>query len=304
MTMTTRSSLLKLTDLVTQKHFEAIPADIAFCSNIFMVFGLPSHRLKGNPAFWTKKSSSYSLVINRNVNYEIPSGCYARMNQIFIDTEVRTKNTNVIDVGRSFREYAHKLGYKAASPALDGVSEEQIKGELRAAGYPEEGKVALYDGKTGRSFDGKVTVGYIYIMKLHHLVDDKMHARSTGPYSLITQQPLGGKAQFGGQRFGEMEVWALEGYGAAHTLQERLTIKSDDVVGRSKTYEAIVKGEPIKTPNVPESFRVLVKELQSLCLDVDLIGEAQPAEEEGDLKELTTPEKDKQSVKQKAASEA
>jgi DNA-directed RNA polymerase subunit beta len=130
----------------------------------------------------------------------------------------------------------------------------------------------LYDGKTGDAFDERVTVGVAYMLKLHHLVDDKMHARSTGPYSLITQQPLGGKAQFGGQRFGEMEVWALEGYGAAHTLQEMLTIKSDDVVGRSKTYEAIVKGEPIKKPNIPESFRVLVKELQSLCLDVELLG--------------------------------
>jgi DNA-directed RNA polymerase subunit beta len=132
--------------------------------------------------------------------------------------------------------------------------------------------VTLYDGKTGEPFDERVTVGVKYMLKLHHLVDDKMHARSTGPYSLITQQPLGGKAQFGGQRFGEMEVWALEGYGAAHTLQEMLTIKSDDVVGRSKTYEAIVKGEPIKKPNVPESFRVLIKELQSLSLDVELIG--------------------------------
>jgi DNA-directed RNA polymerase subunit beta len=155
---------------------------------------------------------------------------------------------------------------------LDGISESQIKEDLKKAGIPENGKVVLYDGKTGESFDEKVTVGIMYFLKLHHLVDDKMHARSTGPYSLITQQPLGGKAQFGGQRFGEMEVWALEGYGAAHTLQEMLTIKSDDVVGRSKTYEAIVKGEPIKKPNIPESFRVLVKELQSLCLDVELLG--------------------------------
>ena len=167
---------------------------------------------------------------------------------------------------------AYKLGYKIATPSLDGLSEGQIKEELKKAGIPQDGKVTLFDGKTGEAFDEKVTVGVAYIMKLHHLVDDKMHARSTGPYSLITQQPLGGKAQFGGQRFGEMEVWALEGYGAAHTLQEMLTIKSDDVVGRSKTYEAIVKGEPIKKPSVPESFRVLVKELQSLCLDVELLG--------------------------------
>ncbi len=168
---------------------------------------------------------------------------------------------------------AKRLGYNIATPVLDGISEDQIKEELEKAGIPKDGKVTLYDGKTGESFDERVTVGITYILKLHHLVDDKMHARSTGPYSLITQQPLGGKAQFGGQRFGEMEVWALEGYGAAHTLQEMLTIKSDDVVGRSKTYEAIVKGEPIKKPNVPESFRVLVKELQSLSLDVELLGE-------------------------------
>ena len=168
---------------------------------------------------------------------------------------------------------AKRLGYNIATPVLDGISEDQIKEELEKAGIPRDGKVTLYDGKTGESFDERVTVGITYILKLHHLVDDKMHARSTGPYSLITQQPLGGKAQFGGQRFGEMEVWALEGYGAAHTLQEMLTIKSDDVVGRSKTYEAIVKGEPIKKPNVPESFRVLVKELQSLSLDVELLGE-------------------------------
>jgi DNA-directed RNA polymerase subunit beta len=167
---------------------------------------------------------------------------------------------------------ARKLGYKVATPVLDGITEDQIKEELVKAGIPTSGKQQLFDGKTGEPFDEPVTVGVSYMLKLHHLVDDKMHARSTGPYSLITQQPLGGKAQFGGQRFGEMEVWALEGYGAAHTLQEMLTIKSDDVVGRSKTYEAIVKGEPIRKPNIPESFRVLVKELQSLGLDVDLIG--------------------------------
>ncbi len=185
---------------------------------------------------------------------------------------------------------AKKLGYKVASPALNGVPEETIKQELKKAGFPEDGKVSLYDGKTGTPFVEKVTVGIIYMLKLHHLVDDKMHARSTGPYSLITQQPLGGKAQFGGQRFGEMEVWALEGYGAAHTLQEMLTIKSDDVVGRAKTYESIVKGEPIKKPNVPESFRVLVKELQSLCLNVELIGEklATELDPAGEIKEMAT----------------
>jgi len=187
---------------------------------------------------------------------------------------------------------AKKLGYNVASPALDGVAEEIIHQELEKAGFPGDGKITMYDGKSGTPFVEKVTVGIIYMLKLHHLVDDKMHARSTGPYSLITQQPLGGKAQFGGQRFGEMEVWALEGYGAAHTLQEMLTIKSDDVVGRAKTYESIVKGEPIKKPNVPESFRVLVKELQSLCLNVELIGEKLETEPEGvaagEIRELAT----------------
>ncbi len=180
---------------------------------------------------------------------------------------------------------AKKLGYIVATPVLDGITEDQIKGELTKAGYPTDGKVDVFDGRTGEKFDERVTVGYTYMLKLHHLVDDKMHARSTGPYSLITQQPLGGKAQFGGQRFGEMEVWALEGYGAAHTLQEMITIKSDDVVGRSKTYEAIVKGEPIKKPNIPESFRVLVKELQSLCLDVDLLGAEGVIEDDSEIKE-------------------
>ncbi|MEO8065496.1 MAG: DNA-directed RNA polymerase subunit beta [Candidatus Doudnabacteria bacterium] len=193
---------------------------------------------------------------------------------------------------------AKKLGYKVASPALDGVPEEIIKAELKRAGYPEDGKVYLYDGKTGTQFIEKVTVGIIYMLKLHHLVDDKMHARSTGPYSLITQQPLGGKAQFGGQRFGEMEVWALEGYGAAHTLQEMLTIKSDDVVGRAKTYESIVKGEPIKKPNVPESFRVLVKELQSLCLNVELIGEKLALDDAAELREMTTTDRVEEKVKE------
>ena len=186
---------------------------------------------------------------------------------------------------------ADKLGFKVATPPLDGVPEETIKEQLVKAGYPEDGKLVLYDGKTGQAFSEKVTVGIIYMLKLHHLVDDKMHARSTGPYSLITQQPLGGKAQFGGQRFGEMEVWALEGYGAAHTLQEMLTIKSDDVVGRAKTYESIVKGEPIKKPNVPESFRVLVKELQSLCLNVELVGEKLATDEvdqAGEIRQLAT----------------
>jgi len=168
---------------------------------------------------------------------------------------------------------AKKLGYKVMVPPLNGASEDAIKEQLRKAGLPEDGKAVLYDGKTGEAYDHKVTVGYKYMMKLNHMVEDKMHQRSIGPYSLITQQPLGGKAQFGGQRFGEMEVWALEAYGAAHSLQEILTIKSDDVPGRSKAYESIIKGEPIRKLNVPESFNVLVRELKSLGFDVELIGE-------------------------------
>ena len=168
--------------------------------------------------------------------------------------------------------YAAKtLGYKVATPIFDGASYEDIREELIKAGLDPEGKSWLYDGRTGERFDNKVTVGYVYFLKLHHLVDDKIHARSTGPYSLVTQQPLGGKAQFGGQRFGEMEVWALEAYGAAHTLQEILTVKSDDVTGRVRTYESIVKGHNIPQPGVPESFKVLVKELQSLCLDIKVL---------------------------------
>ncbi len=165
---------------------------------------------------------------------------------------------------------AKTLGHKIASPVFDGASEQDIERWLEKAGLEADGKTILYDGRTGEAFENPVTVGYMYFMKLHHLVDDKMHARSTGPYSLVTQQPLGGKAQFGGQRFGEMEVWALEAYGAANTLQEILTVKSDDVVGRVKTYEAIVKGQSIPTPGIPESFKVLTKELRSLCLDIDV----------------------------------
>jgi DNA-directed RNA polymerase subunit beta len=167
---------------------------------------------------------------------------------------------------------AKLLGYDAITPALSGVTEDEIKEELRKAGIPESGKVSLYDGLTGELFGREVTVGYTYIMKLNHLVEDKIHMRSIGPYSLITQQPLGGKAQFGGQRFGEMEVWALEGYGAAHTLQEMITIKSDDVLGRSATYESIVSGEKIRKPNIPASFQVLVSELKGLAIDVELKG--------------------------------
>jgi DNA-directed RNA polymerase subunit beta len=166
---------------------------------------------------------------------------------------------------------AHTLNKQMASPALAGIKEEEIKEELRKAGLPEEGRVVLYDGRTGEKFERLVTIGYVYIMKLLHLVEDKIHMRSVGPYSLITQQPLGGKAQFGGQRFGEMEVWALEGYGVAHTLQEMLTIKSDDVTGRANAYDAIIRGKPIQAPNVPASFNVLVSELKALGLNVELM---------------------------------
>ena len=165
---------------------------------------------------------------------------------------------------------ARLLGWKMATPVFDGATEEDIESMLEMAGLETSGKTVLYDGRTGDAFDKPVTVGVMYMLKLHHLVDDKIHARSTGPYSLVTQQPLGGKAQFGGQRFGEMEVWAMEAYGAAYTLQEILTVKSDDVVGRVKTYEAIVKGENIPEPGIPESFKVLVKELQALGLDITL----------------------------------
>ena len=193
--------------------------------------------------------------------------------------------------------YAAKaLGWKIMTPVFDGAHEQDIFTALKDAGYSEDGKTWLIDGRTGERFDNPVTVGYMYYLKLHHLVDEKIHARSTGPYSLVTQQPLGGKAQFGGQRFGEMEVWALEAYGAAYTLQEILTVKSDDVVGRVKTYEAIVKGQNIPAPGIPESFRVLIKELQSLALDVRVLDESgeeidikQKFDEDEDLAEATAP---------------
>jgi DNA-directed RNA polymerase subunit beta len=176
-----------------------------------------------------------------------------------------------------------KRGIWFGTAVFDGAQESEIKALLHAAGLPSSGKTALFDGMTGEQFEQPVTVGYIYMLKLSHLVDDKIHARSIGPYSLITQQPLGGKAQFGGQRFGEMEVWALEAYGAAYILQELLTSKSDDVYGRTKIYEAIVKGEAAIEPGVPESFNVLIRELQALCLDVELIKRA-------DMKKLPAPE--------------
>jgi len=170
---------------------------------------------------------------------------------------------------------ANTKGIKVATPPLDGVPEEIIKQELEKLGFSKTGKIKLVDGRTGEEFEMPTTIGYIYMLKLVHMVEDKIHQRSIGPYSLVTQQPLGGKAQFGGQRFGEMEVWALEAYGAAYSLQEILTIKSDDVPGRSKAYESIIKGEVISRLNIPESFNVLVRELKSLCLDVELLKEGE-----------------------------
>ncbi len=169
-------------------------------------------------------------------------------------------------------ELAHNLvkGVPMATPVFDGANEQEIKGLLKMAGLPESGQATLYNGRTGEAFDRPVTVGYMYMLKLNHLVDDKIHARSTGPYSLVTQQPLGGKAQFGGQRFGEMEVWALEAYGAAYTLQEMLTVKSDDVQGRTKMYKSIVDGDHTMQAGMPESFNVLVKEIRSLGIDIEL----------------------------------
>jgi DNA-directed RNA polymerase subunit beta len=181
---------------------------------------------------------------------------------------------------------ARTLGWKVATPIFNGANEKDIQALLKQAGLNENGKSWLYDGRTGQRFDNPVTVGYVYFLKLHHLVDDKIHARSTGPYSLVTQQPLGGKAQFGGQRFGEMEVWALEAYGAAYCLQEMMTIKSDDVTGRVKAYESIVKGHNVPRAGVPESFKVLVKELQALCLEIDIM------DQDGGIVELKDDEED------------
>jgi DNA-directed RNA polymerase subunit beta len=196
-----------------------------------------------------------------------------RIKEIYSSKEVTQYLDQATD--EEIVELARKLGQGIfmSVPVFDAASEEEIKEHLRRAGLPVTGQTTLYDGRTGEPFHQKVTIGYIYLLKLHHLVDDKIHARSIGPYSLVTQQPLGGKAQFGGQRLGEMEVWALEAYGAAHSLQEFLTVKSDDVAGRTRVYEGIVKGDHTLEPGLPESFNVLVKELQSLCLDTELIEE-------------------------------
>ena len=189
------------------------------------------------------------------------------LNPLGVPSRMNIGQVLEVHLGRA----AAELGWKVMTPVFDGANENDIADCLEQAGLPRDGKTWLHDGRTGALFDNPVTVGYMYYLKLHHLVDDKIHARSTGPYSLVTQQPLGGKAQFGGQRFGEMEVWALEAYGAAYTLQEILTVKSDDVTGRVRTYEAIVKGHNVPKPGVPESFKVLVKELQSLCLAIKVL---------------------------------
>jgi DNA-directed RNA polymerase subunit beta len=186
---------------------------------------------------------------------------------------------------------ARRMGIHVASPVFDGATEEDVWETLAEAGMARDAKTVLYDGRTVEPFDNRVSVGIMYMIKLAHMVDDKLHARSTGPYSLVTQQPLGGKAQFGGQRFGEMEVWALEAYGAAYTLQEILTVKSDDVVGRVKTYEAIVKGENVPEPGVPESFKVLIKELQSLGMDVKMLSSD---EQEIEMRDLDDDEESQQ----------
>jgi DNA-directed RNA polymerase subunit beta len=227
---------------------------------------------------WAAKELGRSL--SRLLSKEVRGEAVRRwFREVFTDTGVwkslsKLDDDKLIELAQSFRE-----GIPFSTPVFDGARETEIRHLLEVAGLPHAGKIPLYDGMTGDMFDQTVTVGFIYMLKLSHLVDDKIHARSIGPYSLITQQPLGGKAQFGGQRFGEMEVWALEAYGAAHILQELLTAKSDDVYGRAKIYEAIVKGEPGIEPGVPESFNVLVRELQSLCLDVELMKRQKPTVE-------------------------
>ncbi len=212
------------------------------------------------------------------------------LNPLGVPSRMNIGQVLEVHLGRAAKE----LGWKVCTPVFDGAHESDIQACLKAAGLREDGKTILYDGRTGQPFDNPVTVGYMYYLKLHHLVDDKIHARSTGPYSLVTQQPLGGKAQFGGQRFGEMEVWALEAYGAAYTLQEILTVKSDDVVGRVKTYEAIVKGQNVPKPGIPESFKVLIKELQSLGLDIKVLDKNN---EEIDLKQTFDDDEDEMGLR-------
>jgi DNA-directed RNA polymerase subunit beta len=221
---------------------------------------------------WAAKGLGWKIEEYLQKHYN-PKLLRRKIKEIYSSKEVNAYLEEATD--DEIVELTKKLGNGIfmSVPVFDGASEEEIKDHLRKADLPVTGQTTLYDGRTGEPFHQKVTVGYMYLLKLHHLVDDKIHARSIGPYSLVTQQPLGGKAQFGGQRLGEMEVWALEAYGAAHSLQEFLTVKSDDVAGRTRVYEAIVKGEQTLESGLPESFNVLVKELQSLALDVELIEE-------------------------------
>jgi DNA-directed RNA polymerase subunit beta len=202
-----------------------------------------------------------------------PKKLRKQIKDAYDNKELNTFIDDLSDEDTKSLAYRLRRGVPMASPVFEGVHEDQIKSELERSGMPRDGQMILHDGRTGNAFKEKVTVGMMYMLKLHHLVDDKIHARSIGPYSLVTQQPLGGKAQFGGQRLGEMEVWAMEAYGAAHALQEFLTVKSDDVTGRTRIYESIVKGKHTLEAGLPESFNVLIKELQALCLDVELLEE-------------------------------
>jgi DNA-directed RNA polymerase subunit beta len=218
-------------------------------------------------------SKELGRVIGKLIETNNASLVRSRLKEIFGDGDMqefldKLSEDELIELANQLKDGVH-----IAVPVFDGAKEAEISEAFKMAGLPESRQITLYDGRTGEPFHHKVTIGNMYLLKLHHLVDDKIHARSIGPYSLVTQQPLGGKAQFGGQRLGEMEVWALEAYGAAYSLQEFLTIKSDDVSGRVKAYESIVKGEDVLEPSLPESFNVLVKELQSLCINVDLIKE-------------------------------
>jgi len=219
---------------------------------------------------WIRKENK-NIINNTKTELKFKSNeCKKTLKSFFKSKyyDERINNLNDEEVLELLKDI--KSGLNMATPVFDGAKNDDIVKLLQLSGLDDSGQVSLIDGRTGEMFDRKVTVGYIYMLKLHHLVDDKIHSRSIGPYSLVTQQPLGGKAQFGGQRFGEMEVWALQAYGASYTLQEMLTVKSDDVAGRSKVYESIVRGETNFEAGVPESFNVLVKEMQSLCLDVSL----------------------------------
>ena len=250
--------------------------------------GVVSHILRQEDMPFLPDGTPVDIVLN-------PLGVPSRMNigqilETHLGWAVKKLGSNIKNNPNNFLALnidpntIEDVGLHIATPVFDGAKEQDIFDTIKLAGLDSDGKTILFDGRTGEKFENKVTVGCVYMLKLHHLVDDKIHARSTGPYSLVTQQPLGGKAQFGGQRFGEMEVWALEAYGASYTLQEILTVKSDDVVGRVKAYEAIVKGNNIPEPGVPESFKVLIKELQSIALDINILS--------GDSKEILIKDED------------